>query len=378
MTAHLIQTLKQLKTKGRFRSLTPPAGIDLSSNDYLGLRDHPAIKNAALCAVQRGVSLGAGGSRLLLGNQPQHWELEEFAADYFAAERCLFMANGYISNAALFGSLPSRHDVVLFDSLIHASAREAIQHSHARHVRIAHNDLNAFEETLKANAGLKKKGGHIWIAVESVYSMDGDIAPLTELLILAREHGATLIVDEAHGTGTMGATGKGVSEDVIAAHGHDNLIVLHTCGKALGLSGGLICGDGAVVDTLINTARPFIYSTAPAPLMAILVQEALILSASEEGKARRKRLRVLNMIAQQNFKGEGRHIVPIIIGDDEAAMACAVAMQDQGYDIRAIRPPTVPEGTARLRLSLNANLTPQILNDFANVYNIYQSKQEAA
>ncbi len=365
------KNLEQLKERGRYRSLTLPGGIDLTSNDYLGFRNHPKLRAAALRAIESGMDIGSGGSRLLRGNHEAHGELEDFAAEFFGTERALYFATGFQANYALFTTLPTRHDVVLFDSLIHASVIEGIHAGHARTIKIPHNDLNAYEEALKR---FRDEAEQIFIAVESLYSMDGDFAPLPELYELAQKYDAILIVDEAHATGVWGENGKGCAESLSP----DNLITLHTCGKALGVAGGLVCASADIIDTLINTARPFIYSTAPPPLQALLVQEALKLSASAEGQQQRTSLRIICDYVKLNIRGingsslgegvtteeAGSQIVPIILGEDSRAVHVASELQKAGFDIRAIRPPTVPEGTARLRLSLNADLDEKTLDRF--------------
>lgn len=353
----LPKKLAQLKDQNRLRALKLPGGIDLSSNDYLGFRSHPALKDAAIAALENGMELGSGGSRLLRGHTKAHEDLEDYAAAYYGCDRTLYFANGFMANYALFTTLPSRHDVVVYDSLVHASVRDGLHAGSARAVKVPHNDLTAYEDALKR---FRDEAETLFIAVESLYSMDGDFAPVPELLALAQKYDAVLIVDEAHASGVWGASGKGVSEGLQS----ENLIILHTGGKALGVAGGLVCASASIVDTLINIARPFIYSTAPPPLQAYLMQKALELSASSEGAVRRKTLHDLCAQVQKERGGAGLQIVPIIIGDDKAAITIAEELQRAGYDIRAIRPPTVPEGTARLRLSLNASLSPQTLADF--------------
>ncbi len=370
--------LKQLKERGRYRTLKNASGIDLSSNDYLGLSSHPALRAHALEAIERGVALGSGGSRLLRGNAPEHEALEEFAASYFGSEKALFFANGFAANYALLSTLPTRHDTIIYDALVHASMREGIRASHARSLKVAHNDVSAYEHALQVVRNKNRSVG-IWIAVESLYSMDGDIAPLKELYALAQKYDATLIVDEAHATGVWGQSGKGLSEELITSQDHNkNLITIHTCGKALGVAGGLICAPADIIYTLINKARPFIFSTAPPPMQAILVQKALEISDSEEGDALRGKLysicehmkfilegQCLDLLGQES-QNIATQIIPIILGEDTRAVKIAQTLQDNGYDIRAIRPPTVPEGTARLRLSLNAGLDEECLQKFAN------------
>ncbi|HBR68318.1 MAG TPA: 8-amino-7-oxononanoate synthase [Rhodospirillaceae bacterium] len=346
-----------LREKGRYRALKQGEGVDLTSNDYLGFRNHPALRAEAVEAVESGVGLGSGGSRLLRGNHEAHESLENFAAQFFGYERALYFATGFQANYALFTTLPTRHDAVLFDSLVHASVRDGIHAGQAKGVKIPHNDVNACEDAIKR---LRGEVQQIYIAVESLYSMDGDFAPLAAFQELARQYGATLIVDEAHATGVSGEAGRGCA----SALPRDNLIVLHACGKALGGAGGLVCASAEIIDILVNTARPFIFSTAPPPLQAHLAQKALELCASEEGAVRRNSLSERCEQAQQFFGGAGSHIVPIIFGDDQRTVEIAEALQKKGFDIRAIRPPTVPEGTARLRLSLSANLDKGMLDRF--------------
>jgi 8-amino-7-oxononanoate synthase len=356
--------LGRLKALGRYRSLKLPSGLDLSSNDYLGLSEHPALRQAAIEALQGGIEIGASASRLLRGHRRAHAELEAFAADYFDSPRSLFFANGYQANFALVTALVKRDDTIMFDALCHASMRDGIYTVRSAAVKIPHNDLDAFERALKAP---RAAGSNVWILVESVYSMDGDMAPVRELLALAEKYDAMLIVDEAHGTGVCGASGRGTTEGLPAlGFGHDRLIVLHTCGKALGVAGALVCASAPIVDYLINSARPFIYSTAPMPLQAVLAQRALELVREEP--ERRQELAALKGHAAKCLPGVSvlSQIVPIIIGGDDAAVALAAALQAKGFDIRAIRPPTVPEGTARLRLSLRVGVTTDQLSAFAD------------
>jgi 8-amino-7-oxononanoate synthase len=360
--------LKQLEDQHRLRFLKLPNGIDLTSNDYLGFRDHPALRKAAIEALESGIDLGAGGSRLLRGQTEAHKNLEEFAARYFGYDKALYFSTGFQANQAIFTTLPDRHDLIIFDEYVHASVREAIQNSHAKQVKVPHNDLNAYEDALKAAQG---KYETVWIAVESVYSMDGDLAPLDELFALSEKHGAMLVIDEAHGTGVFGKTGKGVSEDIHSP----NVITLHTCGKALGVAGGLVCGAREIIDYLVNRSKGFIYSTAPIPLQAVLVHKALELSRDEPW--RREKLHSLIGAAKRLLPVEksASQIIPIIIGSDVQAVHVASEMQKCGFDVRAIRPPTVPEGTARLRISLNCNLDEKTLKNFAGALAPFLQRQ---
>ncbi len=368
----LTKKLQQLKDKHRYRSLTLPAGLDLTSNDYLGMKAHPLLRDAAMHALDQGLDIGAGGSRLLRGHMDAHAALEEFAASHFRHERALYMATGFQANMALFTSLPDRHDVILYDQLVHASARDGIEASKAKSFKFAHNDMDALRTLLDKYAGAQQ----IWVAVESLYSMDGDRAPLDALYALTDAYGAVLIVDEAHASGVCGDGGRGLAAGLPRA----NLITLHTCGKAIGVAGGLICAESEMIEMMINAARPFIYSTAPMPLQALLVQKSLEILAGDEGDSRRTRLAQICQTVHDGIGGPGTHIVPYILGADDAALQAANELKGQGFDVRAIRPPTVAEGTARLRISLSSELNHDDISKFLSALDALEMsrKDEAA
>ncbi len=353
--------LQELKGKNRHRSLSLPHGADFSSNDYLGMAKHPVLKAAAIEAFESGLDVGATASRLLRGHIKQHKDLEDFAAQYYKAGAALFFSNGFQANFGILSTLPSRKDIILYDEKVHASTRDGLQVTNAKSFKFAHNDLNALEDLLKRH---REKADKIWVAVEALYSMDGDTPPLEEIYGLAQQYEAMMILDEAHSTGIMGPNGKGLSEGIIQKHGHKNLVVLHACGKAIGVAGGIVCAESEVIDYMINAARPFIYSTAPMPIQALLVQKSLEILGSQDGQERRTKILKVCKKAEELFGGFGTQIVPIMIGGDEKAIQTATAMQEAGYDIRAIRPPTVPEGTARLRMSLSSSLDEQVLLAF--------------
>ena len=241
--------LEALRKRKRFRALMPAQGIDFSSNDYLGFSRHPALLASLHEALDKDGAAGAGASRLLRGHHAAHAELEKFAADFFDSPKALYFGSGFLANFALFSTLPSRHDAVIMDERIHASVKEGVHAGTAQAYKAQHNDLENFSEILKR---ARAKGAQrIFIAVESVYSMDGDLAPLPDLFVLAREHDAILVVDEAHATGIFGPEGRGLSEGLTGG----NLIVVHTCGKALGVAGALVTGASGIIDFLINADR---------------------------------------------------------------------------------------------------------------------------
>jgi 8-amino-7-oxononanoate synthase len=354
--------LQDLAARRQLRSLRGREGIDLTSNDYLGLAESPELKAAAAAAIARGVPIGAGGSRLLRGNHPEHEALEAEAADFFGAETGLYFGAGYSANLAIFSTLPQRDDLVIFDELVHASVHDGLRRGRAEAVRVPHHDVDAVEARLRDWRQRGNRGG-CWIAIESVYSMDGDSPDLDGLFAVADRHDATLVVDEAHATGVVGPQGRGLAARF---EGRDNLISLHTCGKALGTAGGLVLAPKLIRDYLINRARPFIYATAPSPLIAAVTRAAIGISRTQP--ERRRRLSELTAFAAQRLEqrcgiaSSGSHIVPIILGANEKAMAASAALQRQGFDVRAIRPPTVPEGTARLRIALTAMLSETIID----------------
>lgn len=347
--------LRQLEQRQRYRSLTGRTGIDFTSNDYLGLAGSQRLADAVVSALERGVPVGAGGSRLLRGNHSEHEALEAEAASFFRAERVLYFGSGFTANLAVLATLPQRGDIVVHDELVHASAHVGMSAGRATVVAVPHNDVGAFADVLRrwrADGGR----GHPWIVVESVYSMDGDMAPLRELVELADRYDGILFVDEAHATGVYGPFGRGLTAEL---EGRENVLVLHTCGKALGSSGALVGGSKLMCEYLVNHAKPFIYGTAPSPLQAACVREALKVLVEEP--ERRKRLDALVGLADRitaNSFGysSGSQIQPIKIGSNARAMAIAAHLQARGFDVRAIRPPTVPPGTARLRIAITLNV----------------------
>ena len=348
-----------LDARARRRRLLPRAGVDFSSNDYLALAADPAIALAISEALGRGVPAGSGGSRLLRGNAAEHEALEAKAAGFFGAEAALYMANGFAANLAILSALPRSGDLIVADELAHASMHDGIRQSKARAVFVAHNDAQAFGDAI---ADWRAKGGTgtPWIVAETLYSMDGDRTPVDDLAAIAARHDALMLLDEAHATGVFGVDGRGLAGHL---EGAENLVTLHTCGKGLGVEGALVCAPRLLIDMLVNKARPFIFSTAPSPLMAVAVGAALDRIAGAGGEALREELRALIAAAAEAICAPlglplpESQILPVIVGEDARTMEIAAACQQAGFDVRGIRPPTVPPGTSRLRLSITRNLT---------------------
>lgn len=368
--------LARLAETDRHRRLMPEAGLDFSSNDYLGLASSFGLAEALARALARGVPVGSGGSRLLRGNRTEHEALEAEAANFFGSEEALYLPSGYAANSALLATLPQTNDLVVHDSLIHASAHEGMRLGRARTAAARHNDPEAFAQAIRE---FRAAGGDgtIWIVVESLYSMDGDRAPLSQMKALADANDAILIVDEAHATGVFGQGGRGLAAGLA---GRDNLITLVTCGKALGCEGALVCASRPVRDFLINRARGFIFSTAPSPLMAAAVRASLAIVGSEAGDGMRADLwqRVRHAEAVLGPLGArivGSQILPVIIGRDRPTMELASVLQAQGLDVRGIRPPTVPRDTSRLRVSITRNVSVDDIDRLGNALASLLAKQ---
>lgn len=357
--------LDALAAIGRRRSLAPRAGADFASNDYLGLAASPRLARAASDAIARGVPVGSGGSRLLRGNHEEIEALEHEAADHFGHAAALWFSSGYVANLTLFATLPQRGDLIVYDEHVHASAHDGMRLSRGERRTAVHNDAEAFDDAI---AQWRRAGGTgtPWIAVESLYSMDGDRAPLNDLVQVATRHDAILVVDEAHATGVFGDGGRGL------AHGlpTERVIALHTCGKALGAEGALLTGPVAMRDFLVNRGRGFIFSTAPSPVMAAVVRESLRALADEPARRESLWARIAHAerrLSPLGVTATGSQIMPLVLGDDVRAMTMAGAVQAAGFDVRGIRPPTVPAGTARLRISITNNIGPGDIDALADV-----------
>ncbi|MCX5865355.1 MAG: 8-amino-7-oxononanoate synthase [Deltaproteobacteria bacterium] len=368
--------LNQQREKGGLRSLRPVirrgkgrlvlAGdntqelLDFSSNDYLALAEHPALIAAAQQALSR-FGAGSGASRLMSGDLTVHHELEEAVALLKGKEAALTFGSGYMANTGIIPALAARHDLIFSDRLNHASIHDGCRLSGARLMRFRHNDLNHLEELLKEKRGASTA----LIVVESIYSMDGDRCPLRELVQLKERFGCLLMVDEAHATGVFGANGGGIIEEDGAGNGVD--LAMGTFGKALGSYGAYVAGNREMIEYLVNRARSFIFSTALPPSVAAASLAAVQLVRQEPHLRHELHGKI------DYFKGLLRtggyiadlgpsQIIPILVGESRAALNKAGLLQKQGIFATAVRPPTVPEGTARLRFTITrhhstANLT---------------------
>ena len=353
--------LSALAARSRLRGLAPRRGLDFASNDYLGLAEAPLLRDAAAEALARGVPVGSGGSRLLRGNHPEHEALEGEAAAFFGAESALFLPTGFTANSALLATLPQRADRIFADALIHASCHEGLRLTRATHELVPHNDAAAFDARVTA---WRRAGGTgtPYIVVESLYSMDGDFAPLADLAAVAARHDAMLVVDEAHATGVFGPGGRGLVAALPRAASDRgrpaNVITLHTLGKGLGCEGALLCGPSVMREFLINRARGFIFSTAPSPLNAAIARAALrnCAGADDRRAALAARIAVArDVLTPFGAECHNSPIMPLILGSDARTMAVAAKLQEAGFDVRGIRPPTVPMGTSRLRIVITLN-----------------------
>ena len=367
--------LGSLEATGRNRALMLPTGKEFSSNDYLGLARSPFLRNSATAALEKGIAHGSGGSRLLGGNHPEHQALETFAADHYGAESSLFFGSGYTANLAFFSAVPQNGDLVLHDELVHASVHDGMKLGRAFAQSFRHNDCQDLEDKIvewRSAGGT----GNIWIATESLFSMDGDRAPLVDLKTLANKYEAMLVIDEAHTVGVFGDRGVGLTGDCKIQH---NLIVLRTCGKALGVEGAILTMPALLRDFMINRARAFIFSTAPSPLTAHLVDQAIRHVANTPGL--QSELAGHIAMAKQCLGGlypadsGNSQIFPILLGEDRLAVSIAQSLQSQGYDVRAIRPPTVPAGTARLRIALSLNVSREDIGNLGDA--LRQSMEQA-
>ncbi len=372
--------------------------LNFSSNDYLGLANDPLLKEAAIEAVKK-FGAGSGASRLICGSLAPHHELEETLAEFKKTEACLVFSTGYAAAVGTISALVGKNDIIIIDKLVHASIVDAAKLSGAKLRVFSHNDLEDLEKILKwavtkpvSGVWLAKERTRILIVTESVFSMDGDFAPIKEIVALKGKYGAWLMVDEAHATGIFGKDGRGFAESCGVSQQIE--IQMGTLGKALGASGGYICGSRQMIDSLINRARSFIFSTAPVPAAAAAATAAIHFLKSKPGEKRRNLL--WERVAQFRSKfgsgsmgsefrvhavceppeggtpnvetqiSEGSPIIPLIIGEENKALEIAAHLRTWGILIPAIRYPTVARGAARLRLTMTAAHASEDVEDLCD------------
>jgi 8-amino-7-oxononanoate synthase len=352
----MVQELDDLRGDSQLRTLETPCGIHLDSNDYLGLAVDPRLRQSVLDAVATAHRVGGTGSRLLSGNAPEWEEAESTFAEFAETEAALFFGSGYAANVGLLTSILKPGDTVFSDAENHASLIDGIRLSSAEKAIYPHLDLAFLESALRERAS--SPGAKI-IVTETVFSMEGDVAPLGDLLRLARQYRASIVLDEAHAIGVHGPEGRGIS--VAHIREPEILAVVHTCGKALASAGAFVCGTRTLRDYLINRARTFIFSTALPPYFARQIQSALQLARGAD--VERAHLQNISALLRRELTSRGfdcgtssTQIVPVILGTNEAAMHFARELQRNGFAVRAIRPPTIPTGRARLRCSLTSRI----------------------
>jgi 8-amino-7-oxononanoate synthase len=323
----------------------------LCSNNYLGLADHPRLRRAAADAAMA-LGTGSGASRLISGSMSMHSELEAKLAEYKGTEAALLFGSGYLANTGTIAALAGRDEVVFSDELNHASIIDGCRLSRAKAFVYRHRDTEHLEWGLRRAAG---RGS--LIVTDGVFSMDGDLAPLSELATLAQRHRCRLLVDEAHATGCIGPSGRG--SVAAAGVGEEVDVIVGTLGKALGGYGAYVCGSRGLTEFLINTARPFIFSTALPPAVVAAASAAVDLLTEQPElvdrlKANAAALREGLLDQGLAATGSETQIIPLVIGEAEATMALTERLLDRGVFAQAIRPPTVPSGTCRLRLTAMA------------------------
>ena len=386
LDAELNRRLTDIRSQGLFRELRrvdSPQGthlqiggrtlLNFSSNDYLGLANHSRLKEAAIKAVEK-FGAGAGASRLICGSLAPHHELEETLAGFKGAEAALSFSSGYATAVGAICALLGKDDILLLDKLLHACLVDAARLSGAKIRVFRHNDLNDLEDKLKwANENFEHRTSNIQhprqvlVVTESVFSMDGDAAPLREIAALKEKYGAWLMLDEAHATGLYGKNRRGLAEE-LGVSGQIE-VQMGTLGKALGASGGYICGSRTLIDFLINRARTFIFSTAPVPAAAAAATAGIRFVQSSEGETRRKLLwqrvgELQSAIGHRQSAISGA-IVPILIGSEAEAVEAAAKLREQSIFVPAIRYPTVARGQARLRVTLTAVHSADDVNQLA-------------
>jgi 8-amino-7-oxononanoate synthase len=369
--AEQLQTLRARALHRKLREIGSAQGsivdlvgtqlINFSSNDYLGLANDPRLRDAATAAIAE-FGVGAGASRLISGTQSPHLQLESALAKWKGTQAALCFSSGYAAAVGTLPALVGKNDVVLLDKLSHASLIDGAKLSGATLRVFPHNHLGKMESHLEW-AKREHPNPRVLIVTESVFSMDGDRVPLRELIELKKRFGVLLLLDEAHAVGVIGTNGRGLAAEEGLSEDVD--VQMGTLSKALGVSGGYICGSRSLIEWLINRARSFIYSTAPPPVLAAAARAAVEFLASLDGEERRlqlwKRIELMRSNLpqdRQSTAGEkpkpASAIFPWIVGDEQAAIDLSRALQTDGFLVPAVRYPTVAKGSARLRITVTA------------------------
>jgi 8-amino-7-oxononanoate synthase len=362
--AALAEALAARERAGLLRRRNPRRGlVDLASDDYLGLAAHPHLVERT-CEAVTSLGVGSGGARLT-GQRDAFTELEERLAAFTGTEAALLFGSGYAANLGLLTAVVGWDDVVLSDHCNHASLVDGIRLTGARKTVYPHGDVAAVAAALR-----QPRAGRAFVVTESVFGTDGDLAPLTDLVETAERHGGLVIVDEGHATGLYGTRGAGRVEELGLSL--RILATVHTGGKALGSAGGWVAGSRLLIDTLAQIARPFVFTTAPMPALAGALNAALDIVAAEpdrRAELHRKARLLRGALAEGGafIPADSSPIVPLQVGEDAAAVALQEALLGEGFDCRAIRPPTVPQGTARLRVTVRAPVADDDLLRFADV-----------
>ncbi len=379
MTGFLKETiegfLKERMERGLRRSLRTCVPIDgvwawvdgkktrlFSSNDYLALSRHPDVRRALIEGVER-YGAGSTASRLVTGTHPAHMELEERIKGFEHTEAALVFNSGWHANTSIIPSLADRATELFLDRFVHASIIDGALLSRATIRRYPHLDMDSLEDMLKKSMARKR-----FVLTDGVFSMDGDTPPLEEMLYLAERYDAIIMVDDAHGVGVMGEDGRGVHQHY-GVEGSERLIYMGTFGKAFGTCGAFVVGNRGLVDYLVNRARGFIFSTALPPAVCQATIRAI--DIAERDVERRRRLATNAAFLRAGLNGLGldtlsshTHVVPLLVGDNHRARELSERLLQRGFFVQAIRPPTVPEGTARLRITLSSEHTTEDVEEF--------------
>ncbi len=345
---------------------------DFSSNDYLGLSQHPRVIEAASRAL-RTWGTGSAASRLLSGNLSVHAKLEKDLAHFKKEPAAAVFSSGYLANLGTIGTLAGEKDVVILDRLCHASLVDGARLSKAKLWVYRHRDVSQLAGLLKRAKGFRRR----LVVTDAYFSMDGDLAPLPELVRLCRDTDSMLMIDEAHSTGVYGRTGRGIGEHFGVTGGVN--VVMGTLSKALGCVGGFVCGNVSLKNSIVNFCRPYIYTTAPSPAASAAASEAL--AVIREEPSLRARLWKNTRLVREGLKGLGMDlmgsegpIIPIRIGEAARAVKYKEALKKRGFFVSAIRPPSVPAGTARLRLSVSAAHKPEQIAQLLNAFKKLKGK----